>query len=123
MPLKFNPTTGKLDLTQPKGQTPNITDTKANILALTPTAGLLAKTTDTNELLYADGTGWTTSLGGIPNNIAVSRDIDGVIDEWTVDGTTYTPTYTTGLMTSYTDGTSTWTISRDGNNRITGVTK
>ena len=40
-------------------QAANITDTKDNILALTPTAGLLAKTTDTNELLYADGTDWT----------------------------------------------------------------
>ena len=122
-------------------QKANITDTKANILALTPTAGLVAYATDTEELLFADGSNWknhlhtqylettaadTTYLKLDASNspsVSISRDINGVIDEWTVDGVTYTPTYTTELMTSYTDGTSTWTISRDGNNLITGVTK
>ena len=122
-------------------QKANITDTKDNILALTPTAGLVAYATDTDELLFADGSNWknhvhtqylqtttadTTYLKLDASNspsVSISRDVDGVIDEWTTGGTTYTPTYNTGLMTSYTDGTSTWTISRDGNNRITGVTK
>lgn len=46
----------------------------------------------------------------------------GVITEWTTSGTTFTPTYTSGLMSSYTDGTTTWTLTRDVNNNITGVT-
>lgn len=99
-----------------------IQDTKANILALTPTAGLIAYATDTNETYQADGTKWNRPLGGIPVSQSITRDGNGVITEWVVDGTTYTPTYTSGLMTSYTDGTLTWTISRNGNNQITGVT-
>lgn len=73
---------------------------------------------------------WESEKGGYQKidasnspEISISRDGNGVVNQWTVAGTVYTPTYTAGVLTSYTDGTSTWTISRDGNNRITGVTK
>lgn len=45
----------------------NITDTKANILALTPTAGLVAYATDVERLYIADGTNWIEQpIGGEP---------------------------------------------------------
>jgi hypothetical protein len=67
-----------------------ITDTKTNILAETPTAGRVAYATDTNEDLVGDGTDWQRPLGGIPNSQSITRDGNGVITEWVVDGTTYT---------------------------------
>lgn len=54
--------------------------------------------------------------------ISITRDGSGVATDWTVGEVTYTATYSGEFMTSYTDGTSTWTISRNANNQVTGVT-
>lgn len=55
--IKFNPFTGKLDIAGGGGIT-FTSDTKANILATTPTAGTYAISTDTEELFFYDGTNW-----------------------------------------------------------------
>lgn len=60
MSYKFNPFTGKLDITGGGGIT-FTSDTKANILATTPTAGTYAISTDTDELFFYDGTSWQKS--------------------------------------------------------------
>jgi len=54
---KFNVFTGKLDIAGGGGIT-FTSDTKANILATTPTAGTYAISTDTDELFFYDGTNW-----------------------------------------------------------------
>ena len=55
--IKFNPFTGKLDMTGSAGIT-FTSDTKANILASTPSSGTYAISTDTEELFFYDGTNW-----------------------------------------------------------------
>lgn len=65
---------------------------------------------------------WIEILAEMPTQ-TFTRNGDGVITSWVVDGVTFTPTYSGGLMTSYTDGTSTWTIGRNANNQITSITK
>ena len=57
MSYKFNVFTGKLDITGGGGIT-FTSDTKANILATTPTTGTYAISTDTDELFFYDGTNW-----------------------------------------------------------------
>lgn len=71
MPLKFNPTTGKLDLVNSAsgGIDP---DTKANILALTPSSPQTALATDTGEFFVWDGSSWNIAsleLSNQPNAI------------------------------------------------------
>lgn len=78
-------------------------------LQLLSTAGDFA-----GDFLKKDG---SNALG-----IVITRDGSGVATSWTVGSITYTATYSGEFMTSYTDGTSTWTISRNANNQVTGVT-
>lgn len=118
----YNPVhDSKLQLQTSNGDPIALIDTKANILATTPSEGIVAFATDTNKLYVADESDWYESADS-PNSVSITRDGD-LITSWTTDGVTFTPTYADGLMSSYTDGISTWAITRDGEGRIIGVTK
>lgn len=60
MPLKFNPTTGKLDLVNTASGGSITPDTRANLLASSPTSSGFVTATDTKEGLYydAENTQW-----------------------------------------------------------------
>jgi hypothetical protein len=59
MPFEFNPITGQLDKTgQPSSSTSVAVDTKANILALSPSTPQVAFAEDTSEFMLWDGTSW-----------------------------------------------------------------
>lgn len=52
----------------------------------------------------------------------INRDVNGDVSSIEYDNRTVTITRSSGLITSYTDGTNTWTITRDVNDIITGWT-
>lgn len=48
----------------------------------------------------------------------ITRDADGYIATAVLDDRTITITRASGLISSFTDGTNTWTFTRDANSRI-----
>lgn len=97
-----------------------LVDTKANILALTPTAGKMAYSSDTKELFIANGSAWIRQIytpsgtinrtGGLVSSISLSG------------GKTITVNRSGTYISSITDGLNTWTYTRDANNLITSWT-
>lgn len=60
------------------GQKPLLIDTKVNILAVYPSNGLTAYTTDTEEYLVANGTSWKFVGGEIINTELTQSNINAI---------------------------------------------
>lgn len=82
---------------------------------------------DHTQYLLADGsrdvTGDLRGVDFIPTTEGIiTRDVNGDVSSIEYDNRTVTITRSSGLITSYTDGVNTWTITRDVNDVITGWT-
>lgn len=81
-----------------------------------------------NSYLKLDGTNGPLSGDVVGTDFVPTRSVsitrtDGKITSISyTGGRTITITYTGNLISSYTDGTRTWTITRDGNNLVTSIT-
>lgn len=82
---------------------------------------------DHTQYLLTDGsrdvTGDLRGVDFVPiTSGVVNRDVNGDVSSIEYDNRTVTITRSSGLITSYTDGVNTWTITRDVNDVITGWT-
>ena len=63
----------------------------------------------------------------VGDNLTFTYDSAGqvatIVDNDTTPATTYTFTWSNGLVTSITDGTNTWTITYNTSNQVTAVSK
>lgn len=73
MSFKFNPLSGQLDYYQAAPDAFSITyDTEANIIASTPTASLVAVSTDTKRIFVGNGTNWLVGSGYFATDAGVT---------------------------------------------------